>query len=136
MYPILASDNPIHHILDKPISGLDHITLLGNPAFTIHMASLIIAAIVSLLVLRIAAKRISVGHESEGTDRYLTNGRIPQIIEVITLYMRDTIIRPVLGHETNKFLPYLLSLFFFILTCNILGMIPFADIQTVAQPAS
>ena len=131
MYPLLASDNPIHHILDKPISGIEHITLLGQPVFTIHMASLVIAAVVALLVLRTAAKRISVGNESEGTDRYLTRGRIPQIIEVITLYMRDSVIRPVLGHDTNKFLPYLLSLFFFILTCNILGMIPFADVQTV-----
>ncbi len=132
MYPLLASENPIHHILDRPISGLDHITLLGKPAFTIHMASLILAALIALFVLRVAAKRIAVGHESEGTDRYLTKGRIPQIIEVITLYMRDSVIRAVLGQETDKFLPYLLSLFFFILTCNILGMIPFADIQTVA----
>jgi F-type H+-transporting ATPase subunit a len=131
MYPLLASTNPVHHILDKPISGTEHITLLGKPALTIHMASLIIAAIVALLILRIAAKRISVGLESEGTDRYLTKGRVSQIIEVITLYMRDTVIKPVLGHETNKFLPYLLSLFFFILTCNILGLIPFADVQTV-----
>jgi len=131
MYPLLASNNPVHHILDKPISGMEHITLLGKPALTIHMASLIIAAIVALLILRIAAKRISVGLESEGTDRYLTKGRVSQIIEVITLYMRDTVIKPVLGHETNKFLPYLLSLFFFILTCNILGLIPFADVQTV-----
>ena len=81
--------------------------------------------------MKVAAKRIAVGDESQGTDRYLTRGRIPQIIEVITLYLRDTIIRPILGHETERYLPYLLSLFFFILTCNLLGMIPFVDIQTV-----
>jgi F-type H+-transporting ATPase subunit a len=131
MFPLLASNNPIHHILDKPISGVEHITFLGKPAFTVHMASLVIAAVVTFIVLRISAKRISIGHTSEGTDRYLTKGRIPQIIEVITLYMRDSVIKPVLGHDTNKFLPYLLSLFFFILTCNILGMIPFADVQTI-----
>ncbi len=131
MFPILASDNPIHHILDKPVSGMEHITLLGKPAFTMHMVSLVMAAIVTFLILKIAAKRISVGHESQGTDRFLTKGRIPQIIEVITLYLRDNVIRPVLGLDTDKFLPYLLSVFFFILTCNILGMIPFADIQTV-----
>ena len=132
MFPFLASDNPIHHILDRPVSGTEHITLLGKPAFTMHMVSLVVAAIVTFLLLKIAAKRISVGHESQGTDRFLTKGRIPQVIEVITLYLRDNVIRPVLGHDTDKFLPYLLSVFFFILTCNILGMIPFADIQTVA----
>jgi len=95
------------------------------------MVSLLIAAVVTFMILKVAAKRISVGDESQGTDRYLTRGRVSQIIEVITLYLRDTIIRPILGHETERFLPYLLSLFFFILTCNLLGMIPFVDIQNV-----
>jgi F-type H+-transporting ATPase subunit a len=131
MFPILASDNPIHHILDKTVSGTDHITMFGKPVFTLHAVSLVVAAIVTFCFLKIAANRITVGHESEGTSRFLTKGRIPQIIEVITLYLRDTVIKPVLGEETNKFLPYLLSLFFFILTCNVLGMIPFADLQVV-----
>ena len=123
MSVLLASSNPIHHILDKPVSGADTIT--------IHMVSLVVAAVVTLIVLRYAASRISVGDESQGTDRYLTKGRIPQIIEVITLYLRDSVIKPVLGPDTNRFLPYLLSVFYFILTCNLLGMVPFADIQTV-----
>jgi F-type H+-transporting ATPase subunit a len=124
MFPFIASNNPIHHILDKPVSGVES-------GFTIHMASLLLAAIVTLIILRYSARRISVGEESLGTDRYLTKGRIPQLIEVITLYMRDSVIKPVLGKDTNRFLPYLLSVFYFILTCNLLGMIPFADIQVV-----
>jgi len=123
MFPILASNNPIHHILDKPVPGAG--------SFTIHMASLCIAAMVTLLILRYSAKRIAVGNQDQGTDRYLTKGRIPQVIEVITIYLRDNVISPVLGKDTNRFLPYLLSVFYFILTCNLLGMIPFADIQTV-----
>jgi len=129
---LLASTSPIDHILDKPVTGIEHITFLGKPAFTIHMVSLILAAFVTFAILKIAAKRIAVGKDSEGTDRYLTKGRLSQIIEVITLHLRNTVIRPVLGHETERYLPYLLSLFFFILTCNLLGMIPFADIQHVA----
>ena len=124
MFPFIASNNPIHHILDKPVSGIES-------GFTIHMASLILAAIVTLLVLRYSAKRISVGDEGLGTDRYLTEGRLPQLVEVLTLYMRDSVIKPVLGKDTTRFLPYLLSVFYFILTCNLLGMIPFADIQVV-----
>ena len=124
MFPLIASNNPIHHILDKPVSGIES-------GFTIHMASLILAAIVTLIILRYSSKRISVGDKSLGTDRYLTKGRVPQLVEVITLYMRDSVIKPVLGKDTARFLPYLLSVFYFILTCNLLGMIPFADIQVV-----
>ena len=129
MFIFLAADNPIHHILDKPVSGIEHITFMGKPAITIHMLSLLLAAIVAFIVLRIAARNIAIGSKEEGTNRYLTNGKISQIIEVISLYMRDNVIKPVLGHETTKFLPYLLSLFFFILTCNLIGMIPFMDMQ-------
>ena len=134
MFPILASDNPIHHILDKPVSGIEHISFMlwgKQQTITIHMLSLLIAAFVAFLILRIAAKRIAVDEQIKGSERFLTKGRIAQIIEVITLYMRDNVIRPVLGKETNKFLPYLLSLFYFILACNLLGMIPFADLQVV-----
>ena len=109
---LLASSNPIHHILDKPVGGGEHINMLGKAGITIHMVSLLLAAIITFIILRIAAKRIAVGEESQGTDRFLTKGRVPQIIEVITLYLRDTILRPVLGHETERYLPYLLSLFF------------------------
>jgi F-type H+-transporting ATPase subunit a len=123
MFVLLASSNPIHHILDKPVSGAETVT--------IHMVSLVVAAVVTLIVLRYAASRISVGDESQGTDRYLTKGRIPQVIEVVTVYIRDSVIKPVLGSDTDRFLPYLLSVFYFILTCNLLGMVPFADIQTV-----
>jgi F-type H+-transporting ATPase subunit a len=123
MFPFIASKNPIHHILDKPVSGFE--------SFTIHMAMLFIAAMVTLVILRYSAKRIAVGHQSQGVDRYLTKGRVPQVIEVITVYLRDSVIAPVLGKDTNRFLPYLLSVFYFILTCNLLGMIPLTDIQTV-----
>jgi F-type H+-transporting ATPase subunit a len=128
MFPVLASNNPIHHILDKPVTGTE--------SFTIHMAMLVIAAMVTLLILRYSAKRIAVGNQNQGTDRYLTKGRIPQVVEVITLYLRDNVIAPVLGKDTNRFLPYLLSVFYFILTCNLLGMIPFADIQTIISKAT
>ena len=47
---------------------------MGKPAFTMHMASLLIAAIVAFLVLRIAAKRISIGHESAGNRSVLNKG--------------------------------------------------------------
>ena len=81
MIPFLASNNPIHHILDKPVTGTESFTLFGKPGFTIHMASLFIVAFVTFIVLRYSAKRIAVGDSSEGTQRYLTKGRVAQLIE-------------------------------------------------------
>jgi len=46
------------------------------------------------------------------------------VLEAAVLYFRDTLLGPVLGHETRRYLPYFLTLFFFILGCNLAGLIP------------
>jgi len=47
------------------------------------------------------------------------------LIEVIFVFMQDEVIRPFLGDQTLKFIPFLMSLFFFILGLNLFGQIPF-----------
>lgn len=121
----LAAD-PLGHVLDKTL--FDTGTFLG--AFTMHTVTLLLAAILTLWAMRKAAASIATGSESLGNDRYLTRGRFGQVIEVITVYLRDNVIMPQLGEKQGrKFLPFLLSLFFFILFNNILGLIPLLDLQ-------
>lgn len=45
-------------------------------------------------------------------------------IEPIITFVRDDVARPNLGHKYNKYLPYLLTVFFFILVNNIFGLLP------------
>ncbi len=46
-------------------------------------------------------------------------------IEPIILFVRDDVAKPSIGHKYEKYMPYLLSIFFFILINNLLGLIPF-----------
>jgi F-type H+-transporting ATPase subunit a len=47
------------------------------------------------------------------------------MMEAVLMFIRDKIARPSIGgHGADKFLPYLWTVFFFILFCNLLGMIP------------
>ncbi len=46
--------------------------------------------------------------------------------ESILEYLRVEVFRPALKENTDKFVPFLWTLFFFILFCNVLGCIPFA----------
>lgn len=46
------------------------------------------------------------------------------LVEVLVGFVRDEVAKPNLGHKTNKYLPYLLTVFFFILINNIFGLIP------------
>ena len=45
-------------------------------------------------------------------------------------FVRNDIAKPNLGDKTDKYLPYLLTAFFFILTCNLLGLVPFGATAT------
>lgn len=45
-------------------------------------------------------------------------------IETIVVYLRDELIEPIMGHAGRPYLHYMLTLFFFILFCNLAGLIP------------
>jgi len=49
---------------------------------------------------------------------------IQSFIEPIVLFVKDEIVKPNIGPKYQKYLPYLLTLFFFILFGNILGLLP------------
>lgn len=46
------------------------------------------------------------------------------LLEPVVTFVRDEVAVPNLGHKANKYLPYLLTVFFFILINNIVGLIP------------
>lgn len=50
---------------------------------------------------------------------------LQSFMEPVIQFIADEVVRPVLGPQTDKFLPYLISVFFFILINNLLGLIPF-----------
>ncbi len=80
-------------------------------------AAIIIAVTLLIVIILASAKKYKV-----------RDGKAPKgmqsLIEILVLHVRNDIVEPILGHNTRRFLPYLLTLFFFILFCNILGLIP------------
>ena len=46
-------------------------------------------------------------------------------MEMLVMYIQEDIIRPSVGKGYEKYCPYLLSAFFFIFVCNLMGLIPF-----------
>ena len=51
-------------------------------------------------------------------------GRLVNLLEAVLLFLRDEVARPFLGKEGDRFLPVIWTFFFFILYCNLLGLIP------------
>lgn len=50
---------------------------------------------------------------------------LQSFMEPIIVFVRDEVARPYLGDKANTFMPYLLTLFFFIWFSNLFGLLPF-----------
>ena len=60
-------------------------------------------------------------------------GKLWNLLESFVVFIRDEVAKPAIGsHDVNRFLPFLLTLFFFILVLNLFGMIPFLGSATGA----
>ncbi len=122
--PMLA--DATSHVIDKQVLGE------GPWALTMNTIVLIAGFFLFLWVMNVAANGIATGNESEGNARYLTRGRFAQIVEVMIRQLRDQFIEPQLGTRTNRYVPFLLTLFFFIWIMNLIGLVPLIDIQYLA----
>jgi len=61
-------------------------------------------------------------------------GRFWNMLEAILIYLKDNVIVPAIGNakDAAPYVPYLWTLFFFILFCNLLGMVPWMGTATSA----
>lgn len=60
-------------------------------------------------------------------------GRLSNALEAMLLYMRDEVARPAIGEkEGDRYVPLLWTMFFFVLGCNLMGMIPWVGAPTGA----
>ncbi len=93
--------------------------------FTKFMLLEVIAAFIIAVVFIRLANKMSHG------DR--PKGRLWNLLEAMLLYIRDDVARPAIGdHDADRFLPFLWTMFFFVLGCNLLGLVPWAGSATGA----
>jgi len=114
----LAAADPLTHVVQHPIWEPGGFTLMSN-----HIIMQIIAALV-LVLLFPRFVRMRAGDDEVG--RLVPRG-CGNAIEGLCVLLRTHVARPALGKYTDRFIPYIWSAFFFVLTCNVLGMIPLAD---------
>ena len=95
----------------------DHEAKIYNFSITKNVASLLLSAIIMLLLF----SAVSRGYAQ---NKGKAPSGIQSLLEPIILFVRDEIAKPSIGPNYTKFLPYLLTLFFFILVNNLLGLLP------------
>jgi F-type H+-transporting ATPase subunit a len=107
---------------------------LDLPSFTIFghkfqftkfmILELIVAALILLLYLPLARR---------ARDGSLPRGWWWNLWESLLTFVRNDVARPALGeHDADRYVPFLWTMFLFILFCNLLGMIPFMGSPTAS----
>ena len=92
---------------------------------TKHLVYMLLAAVIVGLVFLLSAQAVA---------RAQARGRPAKgfagSMEALALYIRQEVVLPNVGHHGEGYAPYLLTLFFFILAMNLLGLLPWGATAT------
>jgi F-type H+-transporting ATPase subunit a len=92
---------------------------------TKHVVFMLLGAVIVLALMTIAAAGHSRTSKAVGHPKGFSN-----MMEAVVLYVRNEVALPNVGPHGEKFAPFILTLFFFILVLNLLGLIPFGSTAT------
>ena len=92
---------------------------------TKHLVFMLIAAVLVAWVFTLSARSIQAAQARGRPSKGFAGA-----MEATALYIRQEVILPNVGHHGEGYAPYLLTLFFFILAMNILGLLPWGATAT------
>src|SRR5256885_6919416 len=115
MQLLLAAIDPMDEVLRHTLFKI------GPLGVTNQMFMAVVAAVLMLLIFPTLFWR-GEGDAPSGAKNFF---------ESIMEFLRVEVFRPALKEHTDRFVPFLWTLFFFILFCNLLGQIPIGEIITL-----
>ena len=92
---------------------------------TKHVVFMVLAAVLVFLTIRVAGRQVR-RREREGKGP----SGFGAAVEAIVLFVRDDVAIANIGHGGERFVPLIETLFFFILYCNLLGLLPWGATPT------
>jgi F-type H+-transporting ATPase subunit a len=130
--PAAEQENPLEHIVQHPLiekpakvgplTPDGKITVFSDQIAMMVLGGLLLVALVPLMVKRRRAKT--------GIDAMVPAGSA-NMLEAVCDYLRKEVAEPVLHEHTDRFIKYIWSVFFFVLTLNILGLLPIPAISNL-----
>ena len=122
-----------HYINEQKLAGVDSITIAGLHAgnivsedgakvydlsITKNVAQMLVACILLIIIM------VSVANSAKKNGAYKAPKGLQNLVEPLITFVRDDIAKPNLYGKHERYMPFLLTLFFFILINNFLGLIP------------
>ncbi|MCI0435895.1 MAG: F0F1 ATP synthase subunit A, partial [Gemmatimonadetes bacterium] len=113
------------HLPQFPPVHLGPITI--DFSLTKHVVFMMLAAVM-VAVLLIVSARGARREQAAGAGRGPKGAA--NVVEAFVLYLRDEVALKNIGHGGERFIPYIVTVFFFILFCNLLGLLPWGASPT------
>ncbi len=124
----LGEMNPLEHVVQHTMVrkqvGEVPLTLLSN-----HIIIQILAALILITVLIPLFRWARIGEAEEPTN--LVPRGFRNFVEAVCEFFRSNLARPQLGDQTDRLMPFIWTVFAFILTCNLLGLVPLEPITKI-----
>ena len=94
-------------------------TKVFDLSMTRNVTQMLLSVIILILVMTSIAKKYRKGYGRTSAPKGFQNA-----VEPVITFVRDEVGKPNLGHKYERYMPLLLTIFFFILINNIIGLIP------------
>jgi F-type H+-transporting ATPase subunit a len=113
---ILNFDNKVYEL--EAASALQGLSSWYDFSITKNVFSMFLAFLLMFFIFKRVATAYEIRHHKSPKG-------IQSLLEPVIVFLRDEVAKPAIGHSWERFFPFLLSLFFFILINNLMGLIPF-----------
>lgn len=87
-------------------------------SITKHVFMIWVVAVLVFIVMKTVSKSYK---------KSLIPGKFASAVEMVIIFIRDDVVVPAIGERGKRYLPYFLTLFFFILFSNFFELIPYAS---------
>lgn len=102
--------------------GEEHAIANAQP-LDLSITKTVAGILITVLLMFFIFSRVAKAYKNTGSTEAPKG--FQAMMETLILFIRDEIAKPSIGHKYERFMPFLLTIFFFIWIANILGLIPF-----------
>jgi F-type H+-transporting ATPase subunit a len=123
--PQAEAESPLEHVVQHPlIQRQAHLgPLTPNGTITVFSDQIAMLALAGLLLIALVPMLVKRRRGRNGVDAMVPTGAANGL-EAVCEYLRKEVAEPALHEHTDRFIKYIWSVFFFVLTVNILGLLP------------
>ncbi len=123
-----AGDNPLSHVIPHTLVTNQDVGLLTDKGVFTVLSDQIVMMIVGGALLCLVLPALMRKRQDDSEIGRMVPGKFASFIEMICEYFYKEVAKPHLGDHADRFIKYIWSAFFFVLTLNLLGLIPFGTV--------